>query len=101
MLNELFGPSIFLLAFDWFLDNPEKMVNLRELARMVDKSPGSVARVVPRLLEEGFLEQHKVGRVIYAFHLNTENEVVKVIMDCRRKLQAIYPSKTMNGEGKE
>ena len=92
MFNELFGPSIRLLVLDCFLENPEKLMNLREVARMVDKNPGSISRVMPRLLKEGFLEQHKVGKVTYAYCLNTENEVVKLLIDFRKKLQ-IYKSK--------
>jgi len=92
MFNELFGPSIRLLVLDCFLENPEKLMNLREVARMVGKNPGSISRVMPRLLKEGFLEQHKVGKVTYAYRLNTENEVVRLLIDFRKKLQ-IYKSK--------
>lgn len=89
MLNELFGPSIHLLVLDLFLRNPEKLMNLREIARMVEKNPGSISRVVPRLVENGFLQQVKVGKVMYAYHLNTQNEIVKLLMDFCMKLQKI------------
>lgn len=91
MLNELFGPSIRLLVLDLFLEKPDTLMNLREIARMVNKNPGSISRVMPRLLEEGFLEQHKVGKVTYAYRLNTENEVVKLLIDFGKKLR-IYKS---------
>ena len=55
MFNEVFGPSIYLLILDNFLDNPEEFVNLREIARSIDKNPGSVSRVIPRLVEEKYV----------------------------------------------
>ena len=96
MFNELFGPSIRLLVLDLFLENPESLMNLREIARRVNKNPGSVSRVMPRLVKEGFLKQHKVGKVIYAYSLNTENELVKLLIDFHKKLLQLYKSKNLN-----
>ena len=93
MFNELFGPSIRLLVLDLFLENPESLMNLREIARRVNKNPGSVSRVLPRLIKDGLLEQYKVGKVIYAYRLNTNNELVKLLIDFRKKLLQLYKSK--------
>ena len=92
MFNELFGPSIRLLVLDLFLENPERLMNLKEIARIVEKNLGSVSRVIPRLLKDGFLEQHKIGKVIYAYRLNTKNELVKLLIDFHKKLK-LYKSK--------
>lgn len=89
MLNELLGPSVRLLVLDMFLENPERLVNLREVARMVDKNPGSVSRVMPRLLRDGLLRQVKVGKVMYAYSLNTESEVVQLLIEFCHKLQEV------------
>ena len=89
MLNELLGPSVRLLVLDMFLENPERLVNLREVARMVDKNPGSVSRVMPRLLRDGLLRQVKVGKVMYAYSLNAESEVVQLLIEFRHKLQEV------------
>jgi len=56
VLNELFGPSIRLLVLDLFLENPDRLMNLREVARLLGKNPGSVSRVLPRLVEDGLLD---------------------------------------------
>jgi len=93
MFNELFGPSIRLLVLDLFLENPESLMNLREIARRVNKNPGSVSRVLPRLIKDGILEQHKIGKVIYAYRLNTKNELVQLLIDFRKKLLQLYKSK--------
>lgn len=93
MLNKLFGTSIYLLVLDLFLDNPEKYMNLREIARRVDKNPGSISRVIPRLLEEEFIIKVEVGKVMYAYHLNREDELVQLLIDFRKRLEKLYINK--------
>ena len=93
MLNDIFGPSIHLLIFDMFLENSDKLMNLREIARMVDKNPGSVSRVIPILVENELLEQIKVGKKMYVYRLHQKNDVVKLIMDFYEKLKKLYENK--------
>ena len=93
MLNKLFGTSIYLLVLDLFLDNPEKFMNLREIARRVDKNPGSISRVIPRLLEEELIKRVEVGKVMYAYHLNGEDDLVQLLIDFRKRLDKLYEDK--------
>lgn len=88
MFNKLFGPSIYLTVLDLFLKKQESMMNLREIARMVGKNPGSVSRVMPRLLEAGLVKQIRVGKKMYAYHLNKENETTKLIIEFHEKLRS-------------
>ncbi len=90
MFNEIFGPSIYLLLLDQFLENPDMMANQREFARMISKNPGSISRVMPRLLNEGIVEQIKVGKVMYAYRLNKKKDFVKLLMETHRRLKDIY-----------
>ncbi|HUS79174.1 MAG TPA: hypothetical protein VM050_11020 [Patescibacteria group bacterium] len=46
-----------------FLENPDEWMNLREVARRVDKNPGSISPVMPSLLKKGLVEGCKVGKV--------------------------------------
>lgn len=89
VLNELFGPSIRLLVLDLFLENPDRLMNLREVARLLGKNPGSVSRVLPRLVEDGLLEQVKIGKNIYAYRLNLENEVVRLLQEFQSRLKQL------------
>ncbi len=89
MLNSLFGPSLNLLILDMFMENPEKYMNVREIARMVDKNPGSVSRTVPQLVELGLLEQIRVGKNIFAYHLNTGSPKVKLVMEFYEGLRGL------------
>ncbi len=86
MFNKLFGPSINLLILDMFLANPDKYMNVREVARMVDKNPGSISRVLPQLVEQGLLKQVKVGKNIYAYHLNSGSRTVALLVEFNAKL---------------
>ena len=89
MFNKLFGPSINLLILDMFLENPDKYMNVREIARMVSKNPGSISRTVPQLVEQGLLEQVRVGKNIYAYHLNTGSEIVGLLMEFYSRLRGL------------
>lgn len=87
LLNELLGPSIFLLVLDMFLEYPGQWMNLREIARRVDKNPGSISPVVPTLLERGFITDCKVGKVSVVYKLNYDNEKVHALMVLRNTLK--------------
>jgi len=86
VLNELLGPSIFLLALDMFLDNPRQWMNLREVARRIDKNPGSVSPVIPSLVEKGLVESCKVGKVSVVYRLNHRSEKVQALMTLKNTL---------------
>jgi len=89
LFNELFGPSIFLLVLDLFLENPEDLMNLREIARRVNKNPGSISRVIPLLLERGLIRQIRIGKAVRAYRLNVESELVQVLIEFRKKLKNV------------
>ena len=72
-----------------FLDYPEDQMNLREIARRVNKNPGSISRVMPRLVELGILNQYKIGKVTYAFSLNAKSSLASVLLDVKLKLENI------------
>ena len=79
MLNEIFGPSIHLLVLDLFLEKSLVQMNLREIARRVDKNPGSIHRILPRLVEQGLISQEKVGKVTSVYRLNSRSNLVELI----------------------
>lgn len=87
LLNELLGPSIHILVLDLFLEDPCQWMNLREIARRVDKSPGSVSRVMKKLHEKGLVTDCKVGKVSVVYQLNERNEKVQALMTLRNTLK--------------
>lgn len=86
-LNELLGPSIFLLVLDMMIENPDQYMNLREIARRVGKNPGSISPVMPDLVDKNLVTGCKVGKVSTVYKLNTENPKVKALIEFREKLE--------------
>ena len=87
VLNELLGQSIFLLVLDMFLEYPHQWMNLREVARRVDKNAGSISPVMPTLLKKNLVTGCKVGKVTIVYRLNSTNEKVKALMTLRNTLK--------------
>jgi len=87
VLNELLGPCIFLLVLDLFLEYPSQWMNLREIARRVNKNPGSISPVITKLLEKGLITDCKVGKVSVVYQLNSTNEKVQALMTLRETLK--------------
>jgi DNA-binding transcriptional ArsR family regulator len=86
-LNELLGPSIYILVLDLFLEYPCQWMNLSEIARRVDKSPGSVSRVIEKLLRRELVMDCKVGKISVVYQLNYNNEKVQALMTLRKALK--------------
>jgi len=87
LLNELLGPSIFLLVLDMFIEYPNQWMNLREIARRVDKNPGSISPVVPTLVEKGLIQDCKVGKVSVVYRLDKTSKNVQALMTLRKTLK--------------
>ena len=65
-LNELLGPSKYLIVLDLFLQNPEEFMNLREIARRIDKNPASIMKVLPSLVNRNYIARTKIGAKVVA-----------------------------------
>ena len=85
-INDLLGPSIMMLVLDMLIDNPHQWMNLREIARRIEKNPGSVSPVMPELLERGLVTGCKVGKVTVVYQLNTSNPKVKALIEFKNSL---------------
>jgi len=85
-INDLLGPSIMLLVLDMLIDDPDQWMNLREIARRIDKNPGSVSPVMPELLRRGLVTGCKVGKVSVVYQLNIGNPQVEALIDFKKSL---------------
>ncbi len=86
-LNDILGPSKYLIVLDLFLQNPEEFMNLREVARRIDKNPASVMKVLPSLVNRDFITLTRIGAKIVAYKLNKENKKVKLLLEFLEKLE--------------
>ena len=78
-LDELLGPSKKLQVLDLFIQNPEDLMNLREIARRLDKNPGSITPVLPILVDRNYITHTKIGTKIVAYKLNNQNKTIKLL----------------------
>ncbi len=86
-LNELLGPSNYLIVLEMFLENPGQWMNLREIARRVNKNPGSISQVVKNLLKRGLIIDCKVGLVSAVYQLNNNDKKVQALLSFRNALK--------------
>ena len=86
-LSELLGPSNYLLVLEMFMENPSQWMNLREIARRVNKNPGSISHVVKNLLKRGLIIDCKVGLVSAVYQLNYNDEKVQALLNFRNALK--------------
>jgi DNA-binding IclR family transcriptional regulator len=86
-LNELFGPSKYLIVLDLFLQNSEDFMNLREIARRIDKNPASIMKVLPTLVSRNYIARTRIGAKVVAYRLNRENRKVKLLLEFLQKLE--------------
>jgi DNA-binding IscR family transcriptional regulator len=86
-LNELFGPSKYLIILDLFLQNSEEFMNLREIARRIDKNPASVMKVLPNLVNKKYISRTRIGAKVVAYRLNKDNKKVKLLLEFLQKLE--------------
>ena len=86
-LDELLGPSKYLKTLDLFLQNPEEFMNLREIARRLDKNPGSVTQILPVLVDKNYITHTKIGAKIVAYHLNSANKTIKQLQKLLQHLE--------------
>ena len=78
-LDELLGPSKKLQVLDLFIQNPEDLMNLREIARRLDKNPGSITPVLPILVDRNYITHTKIGTKIVAYKLNNQNKTIQLL----------------------
>jgi Fe2+ or Zn2+ uptake regulation protein len=78
-LDELLGPSKKLLVLDLFLQNPEEFMNMREIARRLDKNPGSITTVLPLLVDRNYITHTQIGTKVIAYKLNSDNKTIQLL----------------------
>ena len=91
MFARLFGSSLFLIILDLFLDNPEDIMNLNEIARRVDRNPGSIIRVLPQLLEMNYIVSEEVSKSRKVYRLNKKDPIVKEFIAFRKTVSNTIP----------
>ncbi len=88
-LERLFGSKVQTRLLQYFLANPTKVFNQAGLARFLDCSPSSVARLIAPLVEEGILSYEQLSGQMKIIALNTESKKVQALMDFYEKVRSL------------
>ena len=72
---------------EYMLQNPGKVFNQAGLARFLDCSPSTIARLIEPLVEEGILLYEQISGQMKILALNLESEKVKVLVEFYEKIR--------------
>jgi DNA-binding GntR family transcriptional regulator len=79
-LRRIFGSKAQTQLVQYLLDHRGRLYNQAGLARLLDMSPTTIARVIVSLVEEGILEYEQVSGQMKIIALNEENDVTKALI---------------------
>ncbi|RLG92104.1 MAG: hypothetical protein DRO36_02535 [Candidatus Hecatellales archaeon] len=86
-LEKIFGSRMQTRLVEYMLQNPGKVFNQAGLARFLDCSPSTIARLIEPLVEEGILLYEQISGQMKILALNLESEKVKVLVEFYEKIR--------------
>ena len=72
---------------EYLLENSGRVFNQAGLARFLDCSPSTIARIIEPLIEEGILMYEQISGQMKILALNLESEKVKILLDFYEKIK--------------
>ena len=88
-LEVLFGSKMQTRLMQLLLQNREKVFNQASLARFLDCSPSTVARLIQPLVREGILMYEQLHGQMKVIALNSESEKTKAVIDFYDRLSKL------------
>ncbi len=87
-LASIFSSKAQAKLLQFLLDNPNKIVTQNFIAKMLNLSPSTIARVIQPLQKENIIkiEEVKNMKVIV---LNNESEITKILIEFNSKIKAL------------
>ncbi len=87
-LVSLFNSKAQVKLLQFLLDNPNKIVTQNFIAKLLNLSPSTIARVIQPLEKENIIKIEEVKKM-KVITLNTENEITKVLIEFNSKIKNI------------
>jgi predicted transcriptional regulator len=87
-LVSLFNSKAQVKLLQFLLDNPNKIVTQNFIAKLLNLSPSTIARVIQPLEKEYIIKIEEVKKM-KVITLNTENEITKVLIEFNSKIKNI------------
>ncbi|MEM3737337.1 MAG: hypothetical protein QXJ75_04550 [Candidatus Bathyarchaeia archaeon] len=88
-LEVLFGSRMQTRLLKYLLETPNRVFNQAGLARLLDCSPSTVARLTEPLIKEGIIAFEQISGQMKVLALNIENEKVKTLLDFYGKIKTL------------
>jgi len=86
-MERIFGSRMQTKLLQHILENSAKVFNQAGLARFLNCSPSTVARVIEPLVNEGILAYEQLSGQMKIIALNTESEKVKPLLEFYDKIK--------------
>jgi|YelNatPaOPRAMG01_1025707.scaffolds.fasta_scaffold586343_1 DNA-binding Lrp family transcriptional regulator len=87
-LVSLFNSKAQVKLLQFLLDNPNKIVTQNFIAKLLNLSPSTIARVIQPLEKENIIKIEEVKKM-KVITLNTENEITKILIEFNSKIKNI------------
>ncbi|OYT56997.1 MAG: hypothetical protein B6U76_02170 [Desulfurococcales archaeon ex4484_217_2] len=86
ILSRIFGKSLRISILELFLNHKDEILNMNEIARRLNKNPGSIYRALPALIRDNFIEEIKISKSRSAYRLNLKNPIVQDLLEFYEKI---------------
>jgi DNA-binding Lrp family transcriptional regulator len=87
-LVSIFNSKAQVKLLQFLLDNPNKIVTQNFIAKLLNLSPSTIARVIQPLEKENIIKIEEIKKM-KVITLNTENEITKVLIEFNSKIKNI------------
>lgn len=86
-LTEIFQSKTQVKLLEYLLENRQKVFNQATLARFLEVSPSTVARIIEPLIKQKILLYERFERGMKLLALNQEEEKTKTLLEFYEKLR--------------
>lgn len=87
-LVSIFNSKAQVKLLQFLLDNPNKIVTQNFIAKILNLSPSTIARIIQPLERENIIKIEEIKKM-KVIALNSENEITKILMEFNSKLKAL------------
>ena len=87
LLTRIFGNGVRIKVLEFFLENPDVLIYLTNIAQILDVSHTSVSRVISPLIGLGIIEETRLGGRIRVFKLNKKNSKAQILLNFYNSLK--------------
>jgi len=88
-LTDIFQSKAQTKLIEYMLENRSKVFNQSTLARFLDCSPSTVARIIEPLIEARIIEYERFNQGMKVLSLNTDDEKTKLLLEFHEKLKSL------------